>query len=78
MAKIKVGDKVRIKERPDWPSPPGYKLANSEGRVTQVGESDGLVEGIGKEFVIVQLEKTGADFDIGTHLTFQSEAVEKI
>ena len=73
MAEIKVGDKVRIKDRPDWVSPPGYKLANSEGRVIQVGEPE-LFEG----FVEIQLEKTEAGIDIDTPLTFRLEAVEKI
>ena len=75
MAGIKVGDRVRIKDRPDWPSPPGYRLANSEGRVIEVDEgSEENVEG----FIKIQLEKTEADFDIGTRLTLQTEVVQKI
>ena len=74
-AKINIGDRVRIKNRKDWPSPPGYKLANSEGQVVEVEDwAEEDVEG----FIKVQLQKTKSDFEIGTQLTLRSEAVEKI
>ncbi len=70
MAEIKAGDKVRIKDRPGWPTPPGYQLAKSEGDVIEVREEQG--------FVIIHLTKTKAPVDLGTTLTFREDAVEKI
>ncbi len=68
MAEIKVGDRVRIKDRPDWPG--GYKMANSEGSVIEVHEPWG--------YVVIHLEKTDASIDLGTTLTLREDAVEKI
>ena len=65
---IKVGDKVRVKDRPDWAVE--YKLANSEGRVVEVREEQG--------FAVMHLEKTNTGIDIGTSLSFRLENVEKI
>ena len=70
MADIKRGDKIRVKDRKDWPSPPGYKLANSEGDVTQVMEKEG--------FVVMHLRKTNSDIDLGSTLMFRLDQVEKI
>ena len=74
MSTIKAGDTVRIKERPDWPSPPGYKLANSQGEVASVNKEQG--------FVAIRLVKTNSnilkeqpkDFT----LTLRLENVEKV
>ena len=74
MSKIKVGDRVRIKDRPDWPTPPGYRLAKSEGEVTSVNVEDG--------FVSLRLVKTKTDLpklqpkDFA--FTFRLDDVEKI
>ena len=71
MTDIKAGDRVRVKDRPDWPSPPGYQMANSEGRVYQVLEDAG--------FVTLRLEKTNVDvLEPGTTMVFPVDAVEKI
>lgn len=70
MAQIKVGDMIRIKGRSDWPSPPGYRLANSEGRVTSVIEEEG--------FVTIHLEKTDSGIAKGTTLVLRLENVEKV
>jgi hypothetical protein len=69
MAEIKVGDIIRIKDRPGWPSPPGYILAGSEGEVTSIRE-----EG----FVIMHLQKTKSAIAEGTTLVFRVENVEKV
>jgi hypothetical protein len=76
--KIKVGDRVKIKDRPEWPSPPGFKLAGSEGRVIQIGDSEEFINGLVEGFLTVQLDKPTAYFEIGTQLTLQVEAVEKL
>jgi hypothetical protein len=74
MSKIKAGDMVKLKDRPDWPSPPGYKLANSEGEVASVDEEQG--------FVAIRLVKTDTDIPkelpIDATLTFRLEDVEKV
>lgn len=77
MAEIKIGDKVRIKDRKDWPSPPGYRLANSEGTVVKICEWADILEEF-PEYFKVRIEKTKADVKIGTELLFRAENLEKI
>ena len=71
MANIKVGDRVRISDRPDWPVPSGYKLANLEGRIAEIVEDP---EG----YVTILLDKDAAGIDTSIPLAFRVEAVEKI
>ncbi|MFC1902018.1 hypothetical protein ACFLX3_03730 [Chloroflexota bacterium] len=71
MADIKVGDRVRINDRPDWPMPTGYKLANSEGRVAEVIKEP-------KGYIMVLLDKDTAGIDTSIPLSFRVEALEKI
>jgi hypothetical protein len=56
MSNVKAGDLIRIKDRSDWPSPPGYQLANSEGDVISIREEEG--------FVTIRLVKTGTSIPI--------------
>lgn len=70
MSKIKTGDIVRIKDRPDWPSPPGYRLVNSEGAVTSVESEEG--------FVTIRLVKSSTNLPKDTILTLRLENVEKV
>ena len=79
MAEIKVGDRVRVQNRTDWPTPPGYILANSEGTVTKWIESDVIMEEF-KDFAYVQLEKAEGDAQvyIGRTMFFPVEQLEKI
>jgi hypothetical protein len=70
LTKIKIGDTVRIKERTDWPSPPGYSLVDSEGNVTSVREEEG--------FVSIRLVKTGTAIPKDTILTLRLENVKKL
>jgi hypothetical protein len=67
---IKAGDRVKIKDRKDWPSPPGYPLAKSQGNVISVREEEG--------FVAVHLMKTGVAPLKDTILTFRLENIEKV
>ena len=71
MIDIKVGDRVRIKDRPDWPMPTGYKLANAEGQVVEVIE---VPEG----YVTVKLDKELTGIDTRIPLGFRVETLEKI
>jgi len=74
LPEIRVGDSVRIKDRPDWPV--GYRFAGSEGKVYQVKKPMGVVG--------VHLEKTLKSDQVmdvlqpGTSLLFRMENVEKI
>jgi hypothetical protein len=67
---IKTGEMVKVLDRTDWPIPPGYKLANSEGTVFLVNEEEG--------FVTLRLEKTNANIPVNSFLTFRLENVEKL
>ena len=68
---LKVGDRVRIKDRPDWYLPTGYKLASAAGRVAEVIE-----EAEGYASILLDKELTGIDKSIP--LAFRVEALEKI
>jgi hypothetical protein len=70
MSNIKAGDIVKIKERADWPSPPGYPLANSEGDVLGIRDDEG--------FVIIRLVKTSMAILKDTCLTLRLDDVEKL
>lgn len=79
MAKIKVGDRVRIKDRADWPAPPGYRLANAEGTVIKWLEYKEVMEEF-PEFILVSVEKAEGEGKvyIGNSMFFQEENLEKI
>ncbi len=73
MFDLKIGDRVRIKERPDWPMPNGYKLANVEGTVSQVlNEPKGYIR------VLLDKENNTTGMDTSMPLPFKVEAVEKV
>jgi hypothetical protein len=77
MAKFQIGDKVRVKDRKDWPTPPGYTLAGSEGTVIKICEWTEVLEEF-QEYVKVEIEKTKADINIGSHMIFLEENLEKM
>ena len=78
MAKFDVGDRVRIKNQPDWPTPPGFMFANAEGTVVN-SDFDELMGEFQPYLVFVRLDKVGKNAkqykDIG--LWFLSDVVEK-
>jgi hypothetical protein len=76
---IIVGDRVRIKDQADWPSPPGYRLANAEGIVVQplATEWDEVMEDF-QEYVQICLEESAVEEYIGKTTTFRVEDLEKI
>ena len=77
MADIKPGDKVRIKDRKDWPSPPGYKLANSEGTVIKWIEWQEILEEF-QDYAHIKIEKSDVKEFIGKTTVFKVENLEKI
>jgi hypothetical protein len=68
MSNVKVGDMIRIKDRSDWPSPPGYQLADSEGDVISIRKEEG--------FVTIRLVKTSTSIPIDTSLTLRLENIK--
>jgi hypothetical protein len=77
MAEIKEGDRVRVKDRKDWPTPPGYRLANSEGVVVKWVQYEKAMEEF-KPYVHVKVDKSGAEEYIGLTVVFRVENLEKI
>ena len=68
---------MRIKDRDNWPTPPGYHLANSEGTVIHLWDTEEATKDF-PDYVNVQIDKTQADVDIGTTYVFRQESLEKI
>lgn len=77
MTTIKLGDRVRIKDRSDWPFHPEYRLTDMEGIVTKLWESMDVMEEF-QEYITIRIEKTTTDFAVGTSLVFRMENLEKI
>jgi len=79
MAKIKIGDRVRVKDSAGWVSPPGYRLANAEGTVVKWIESEDLMEDF-KNFISVKLDKAEDEGKVyvGNTFVFREENLEKI
>jgi len=68
---IKPKDRIRIKDRPDWEFPTGYKLAGAEGTVVKIIEGH-------PEYINVLLDEELTGFDKRIPLGFRIDAVEKI
>lgn len=77
MAELKVGDRVRIKERPDWPSQPGYLLAGSEGVIANWSNWPELFLDF-PEYVFVVVDKPARPDDTGLSLVLRTENLEKL
>jgi hypothetical protein len=71
LVNLKIGDRVKIKDRTDWYLPSGYKPANVEGRVFEVIEE---LPG----YVTVLLEKEVTGIDISIPLPFSIDSLDKI
>ena len=63
MAKFQVGDRAKVKDRPGWPG--GYKIANWEGKITEVKDDP-------KGYVIMVADKTGY------RMAFPEDELDKI
>ena len=79
MADINVGDRVRIKERKDWPSPPGYIMANAEGTVVKWAEYEEITNDF-QDYFHIKLDKAegAAKIYVGHTFPFQVENLEKM
>ena len=63
MSDFKVGDRVKVSDRPDWPG--GYPLANWEGEVVEVKEDPA-------GYVLMKATRTGYN------TAFHESELEKI
>ncbi len=63
MAQFKVGDRVKVKDRPGWPG--GYKIANWEGVIAEVKDDPA-------GYVIMKAEKTGYN------MAFPEQELDKV
>jgi len=63
MSELKIGDRVRVKDRPDWPG--GYQIAHWEGEIVEVKEDPA-------DYVIMKADKTGYN------MAFPEYELEKI
>lgn len=79
MAKFNIGDKVRIKNQPEWPTPPGYRFAGAEGTVV-ASDFDELMGEFQPYMVFVKLEKAGdmaKEYVVDSGFWFLTDIVEK-
>jgi hypothetical protein len=58
MSQLKVGDRVKVKDRPGWPA--GYKIANWEGEIVEVKADPA-------GYVIMKADKTGYNMAFPEH-----------
>ncbi len=63
MNKFAVGDRVRVKDKPEWPG--GYKIAHWEGKVVEVKADP-------QGYIIMKADKTGYN------MAFPENELEKI
>ena len=63
MAKFIVGDRVKVLDRKGWPG--GYKIANWEGKISEVKDAP-------SGYVVMKAAKTGYD------MTFSENELVKI
>lgn len=79
MTTFNIGDKVKIKNQPNWPTTPGYRFADAEGTVI-ASDFDELMGDFLPHMVCVKLEKAGANakaYVVNTGFWFLTEYVEK-
>ena len=57
MSEFKLGDRVRIKDRCGWPSPPGFRLAGKVGVVMKWSEWEDIFEPF-SNYIYIMVNKT--------------------
>ncbi len=63
MSELKVGDRVKVKDRPGWPG--GYQIANWEGEIVEVKKDPA-------GYVIMKADQTGYN------MAFPENELEKV
>ena len=76
---IQIGDKVRIKNKENWPVKPGYIFADAEGTVVKWIEYNEALKEF-KNFILIKIEKAEGDGAayIGNKMCFRIDDVVKI
>jgi hypothetical protein len=79
MAAFKVGDRVIVNGRTEWPEPPGYQFAGAEGTVERWVLYKETLEGF-SDFVHVRIDKAEgrAAAYVGGSYCFRSEDLIKV
>lgn len=79
MATIKIGDRVRIKDREDWPNPPGYVFAGAEGTVVVWSEYEGVMDDF-QDYAHIKIDKANdaGKVYIDSTFPFQVDKLEKL
>jgi hypothetical protein len=79
MAKFNIGDKVRVKDMPGWPTPPGYRFAGAEGTVI-ASDFDELMGEFQPYMVHVKLTKAdnAKEYVVDSGFWFLTDYVEKV
>jgi hypothetical protein len=65
MIENRIGKRVRVKDRPEWPSPPGFRLAGAEGTVVKWTDYTDIMIDF-QQYVHVKIEK--ADGEAGGYV----------
>ncbi|OFW56667.1 MAG: hypothetical protein A2133_05975 [Actinobacteria bacterium RBG_16_64_13] len=78
-AGTRVGDQVRIKAQPEWPTPPGFRFAGAEGTVIKWVEYDEAMAGFADSVVCVRLDRAHGEGQAytGGSLLFRVEDVQR-
>lgn len=77
MDKIKKGRKVKLRDIPDWPVPPGFRFAGAEGEVVSWIKFEETLKDFNEDYVCVRIQsaKREAQPYVGMKLMFRREDV---
>ena len=77
---FRVGAKVRLKDQPEWPTPPGFRFAGAEGTVVKWVDYDDAMVDFRHAVVCVQIESAHGEGQayVGSPLLFRPEDVELV
>jgi hypothetical protein len=77
---FQTGDRVRLRPRPDWPTPPGFRLAGAEGMVDRWVHYDDAMAEFKDVVVCVRINKAHGEGQVyvGNSLLFLPEDLEHV
>ena len=77
-ARFQVGDRVRLKPRPDWPAPPGFRFAGAEGTVVKWVQYDEAMADFQDVVVCVHIDQAQGEAKpyVGGSLLFRPGDLE--
>jgi len=79
-SKFAVGDRVRIRALPKWPSPPGFRFAGAEGTVVKWVEYEDPMAEFADFVACVRVEKAAGEAEayVGNSLIFLCSDLERV